>query len=157
MSPLVAGWGVRGARAVREGTGRSRCWPERLPQPGPGHAPSGAGQGRDRGHGERWAMAEGEEGQRGYREGIFAGRFPLSLPAPGRAFPGTPGVLGRAGPGEVPRCARSSRLHPARCPPAPGETKILVITKIQKHISDTMGCYFATVQKALKSLCAGEQ
>lgn len=63
---------------------------------------------RDRGHGERWAMAEGEEGQRGYREGIFAGRFPLSLPAPGRAFPGTPGVLGRAGPGR------------GKCPGVPG-------------------------------------
>lgn len=39
-------------------------------------APGKEGRGGD---GERWAMAEGEEGERGYREGIFAERFPVSL------------------------------------------------------------------------------
>lgn len=50
--------------------------------------------------------------------------------------------------------SEGSCLHPARSPPAQGKEKS---TSLRRYISDTMGCYFTTVQKALKSLCAAEQ
>lgn len=37
------------------------------------------------------------------------------------------------------------------------ERKTHLVSKIEKYISDNMGCNFATAQRALKSLCAPEQ
>lgn len=134
---------------------RSRCWPEKLSQSSRGAHTYGrglvgsAGQGR-RGDGERWIMAEGKEGESGYGEGIFAGRFPVSLAPPGRAFLGTSGVLGRAArtrpcPGRgkrpgVPGSPRRSRgLLPPSCPLPAG----LRGNKNPRHYQDTEAhcCY----------------
>lgn len=170
MSPLVVGWGVQGASAEPGGGHRhSRCWPERLPQPSPGARTYGrafvcsAGQGGERG---RWREVGYGGGGRG-RERLRKGNCLRAISSqPGSTRKGLSGNFGDAGPavpgpGQVPRCAR----EPARVPKAPasilpaphraqGKEKS---TSLRRYISDTMGCYFTTVQKALKSLRAAEQ
>lgn len=133
----------RGAQALQVLAGEaSTAQPRRTPM----GARSSAAPDKDErgGDGEKWAMAEGEEGERGYGKGIVAGRFPVSLAPPGRAFLGTSGVLGRAvrtrpcpGRGKCPGVPESPRglrrLLPPSCPLPTG----LMGKKNPRHYEDT--------------------
>lgn len=74
------------------------------------------------------------------------------------------GLRGRGRPRAAQVCPGAPRglrgLLPPSCPLPAGlwrERKTHLISEIGKHVSDNVGCNFASVQKALKSLRAAEQ
>lgn len=115
---------------------------------------------------------EGEKGRGAAERELWLGDFQpawLHTERPFRELRRGRGRAARPRPcprrGKAPRCAPGAPgglrgLLPPSCPlPAGlwGERKTHLITKIEKRISDNMGCNFAIVQNALKSLCAAEQ
>lgn len=124
-------------------------------------APGREGRGGD---GERWAMAEGEREREATDRELSLGFQSAWLHPEGPFWELRGCWAGPCGRG-CPRAGASAQVCPGAGPaprapdsilPSSGERKTHLITEIQKHISDTMGCYFATIQKALKSLCASE-